>query len=158
MAKSRAVAQSRALGVDAVPLGRLLGQVDRQTARLVETTALAGRGLSIDQWRALDILSDGDGHPMSELISAIVVPGATLTKIMDKLVDAALVYRLVDDRDRRRVLAFLSDKGREIHAELAPRVAEAEAEAIESLGQDGSVFVELLAHLVWGPSGERPRD
>lgn len=138
------------------PLGRLLGQVERQVARLVEKT-LASHNLTVDQWRVLDVLADDEGHTMSDIMSAIVVPGPTLTKIVDKLVDAALVYRLVDDNDRRRVVAFLSDKGRRVHADLEPKVAETEAEVLNDLGGDGPVLLELLTQLAQGCAAARPR-
>lgn len=127
-------------------MSRLLGQVERQFARLLEGT-LSTEGLTIDQWRTLDLLADGEGHPMSELAGALVVPGPTLTKIMDRLVDATLVYRLVDDRDRRRVLAFLSEEGRSLHAAVEPRVAAAETEALAGLGAEAFVLADLLARL-----------
>ena len=79
----------------AAPLGRLLAQAERLLARRMEA-ALAEHGLTVDQWRVLDLLSDGEGHAMSEIVAAIVVPGPTLTKIVDRLVDAAAVYRLVE--------------------------------------------------------------
>lgn len=145
-------ARRRAAVAGQPPLGRMLGQVERQVARLVEK-ALAGHELTVDQWRILDILADGEGHPMTDLAGAIVVPGPTLTKIVDKLVDAALVYRLVDERDRRRVLAFVSDKGRKVHELVAPKVAATEAEVVAGLGADGAVLVDLLTQLARGPRG-----
>ncbi|MEU6698639.1 MarR family winged helix-turn-helix transcriptional regulator [Pseudonocardia sp. NPDC046786] len=137
-------------------MSRLLGQVERQIARLLEGT-LSSEGLTVDQWRTLDLLADGEGHPMSELAGSLVVPGPTLTKIMDKLVDATLVYRLVDDRDRRRVLAFLSEEGRSLHTAIEPRVAAVEAEAVAGLGADALVLTDLLARLAEqnAPAGAR---
>src|SRR4051794_36872191 len=64
-------------------LGRILSHVERQTSRLIEA-AVASQGLTVDQWRVLDVLADSEGHSMSELAGAIVVPGPTLTKIVDK--------------------------------------------------------------------------
>ncbi|MBC3194916.1 MarR family transcriptional regulator [Pseudonocardia sp. C8] len=139
------------------PLGRLLGQVDRELARQTEVEVLVDHRLSIDQWRVLDILADGNGRPMSELAAAIVVPGATLTKIVDRLVDAALVYRLVDDRDRRRVLAFISDKGREVHHDVAAKVEAIEVDVVTRLGRDGPLLLDLLASLAQGPVTEDSR-
>lgn len=129
------------------PLNRLLGQVERQVTRRLEPV-LASAGLSIDQWRVLDLLIDGRGVPMSEIAATIVVPGPTLTKIVDKLVDLALVYRLVDDRDRRRVLAFVSDKGRVLHARVQPEVVESETGALETIERSAAVtLVDLLGRL-----------
>lgn len=149
MGKSRQVGQARARTAKQPSLTRLLGQLDRQVARRLETI-LASRGLTIDQWRTLDILADGEGHVMSDIAATLIVPGATLTKLMDKLVDAALMYRLVDDRDRRRVLAMLSDKGHKVHAELEPKVAAAEAESIAHLGDDRSTLLALLTQFAQG--------
>jgi DNA-binding MarR family transcriptional regulator len=130
----------------AAPLGRLLAQAERLLARRMEA-ALAEHGLTVDQWRVLDLLSDGEGHAMSEIVAAIVVPGPTLTKIVDRLVDAAAVYRLVDVRDRRRVLAFLSESGKALHSRSAPGVAAAEESALAALGPDALVLLDLLTRL-----------
>lgn len=139
--------RSRADGrTPAAPLGRLLAQAERLLARQMEA-ALAEHGLTVDQWRVLDLLSDGEGLTMSEIVAAIVVPGPTLTKIVDRLVDATAVYRLVDARDRRRVLAFLSESGKELHRRSAPGVAAAEENALASLGPDAFVLLELLSRL-----------
>ena len=129
-----------------LPVNLLLAQVERAVTRQLEGV-LADHGLSVDQWRVLDLLADGAGHPMSELATTVAVPGPTLTKIMDRLVDSALVYRRVDDHDRRRVLAFLSGTGRAGHRALAPAVAGAETEALAALGVDGTALVDLLDRL-----------
>lgn len=129
-----------------LPLNRLLGQVERRVSRLLEPI-LVPEGLTVDQWRVLDLLSDGVGHPMSDIAGRIVVPAPTLTKLIDKLVDAAAVYRLVDGRDRRRVLAFISDNGRTVHSRLHRRVADVEAGVLTGIGPDGPVLLALLARL-----------
>lgn len=134
-------------------LGHVLGHVDRQVARRTEGV-LAGDGLTVDQWRVLHLLADGQGHPMSEIATTIVVPGPTLTKLIDKLVESATVYRLVDARDRRRVLAFLSDSGRDLHARLLPAVSAAEVEALAVLGPDAPQLLDLLARLANGLADE----
>ena len=40
------------------PLARLLGQAERQLARRLEPV-LSEHGLTVDQWRVLDLLVDG---------------------------------------------------------------------------------------------------
>jgi DNA-binding MarR family transcriptional regulator len=137
------------------PLSRVLGQVERQMSHLLEPI-LATDGLTVDQWRVLDLLADGAGHTMSDIASTIVVPGPTLTKLVDRLVDAAAVYRLVDVRDRRRVLAFISESGRAVHGRIAPRVAAAEASALSAVGVDAPALLELLGRLAAGPATPPP--
>lgn len=128
------------------PLNRVLAKAERQVARQLEPV-LAEDQLTVDRWRVLDLLADGEGHAMFAIATAIAVPGPSLTKIVDRLVDAALVYRLVDDRDRRRVLAFASSHGMEAHARLAPQVAEVERAILESLGADADVLRQLLSQI-----------
>jgi MarR family transcriptional regulator, organic hydroperoxide resistance regulator len=72
------------------------------------------------------------------------VPAPTLTKIVDRLVDRALVYRRADDADRRRVLVFLSDHGRAEHARLAPAVATVGESLTAELGTDAGLLAALL--------------
>lgn len=132
------------------PLDRLLVQVERQMARRIEAT-LALDGLTVDQWRVLHLLADGAGRTMSAIATAVAVPGPTLTKLVDRLVDAAAVYRLADVRDRRRVLVFLSDDGRATHERLDPLVGAIEAEVLATLGPDAAVLLDLLDRLTTQP-------
>ena len=108
-----------------VPLGHLVGRVAYRMTREVEQE-LAVAGLNIDQWRVLDLLADGAGHPRSEIAEHAMVPAPTLTKIVDRLTDSAMVYRRADADDRRRVLVLLSEHGRAVYDGLAPGVAAAE--------------------------------
>lgn len=128
------------------PLDRLLGRVERQVSRRVEVV-LAGDGLTIDQWRVLDLLAGTEGHTMSGIAAAVGVPGPTLTKLVDRLVDTATVYRLADVRDRRRVLVFLSEQGAAVHQRLAPLVQAVHAEVLAVLDADAAVLLTLLDRL-----------
>lgn len=128
------------------PLDRLLVQVERQVSRRMEAV-LTDDGLTVDQWRVLDLLADGAGRTMSAIAAAVAVPGPTLTKVVDRLVDAAAVYRLADVRDRRRVLVFLSDDGRATHERLGPLVRGIAADVLAVLGADGPALLTLLGRL-----------
>jgi DNA-binding MarR family transcriptional regulator len=132
------------------PLDRLLAQVERQVSRRVEAE-LAADGLAVDQWRVLHLLADGSGRTMSGIAAALALPGPTLTKVVDRLVDAAAVYRLPDVQDRRRILVFLSDDGRAVHARLDGQVRAVEAEVLATLGPDAELLLDLLARLAAGP-------
>jgi DNA-binding MarR family transcriptional regulator len=139
-------AQARA-DLAAPSLAQLLGQVEHRVSSRV-AAALGPDGPSVDQWRVLSLLADGAGHPMSEIAAHAMVPAPTLTKIVDRLVDAALVYRRVDEADRRRVLVFLSDRGRGTHERLGVEVARAEQAVIEELDAgDAEQLLDLLSRL-----------
>jgi DNA-binding MarR family transcriptional regulator len=127
-------------------LTRVLGHLERQLARRLDEV-LGDAGLSVDQWRVLDLLADGVGYPMSVIASHICVPGATMTKLIDRLVDGAFVYRRVGEVDRRRVLVYLAERGREVHDRLAPQIEQVERQQLAPLGPDADVVRELLIRL-----------
>lgn len=134
-----------------VSVGPLLTRIERRVARRVEAV-LGPDGPALDQWRVLDLLVDGTGRPMSAIAAHTLVPAPTLTKIVDRLVDAALVHRRADDTDRRRVLVFPTELGRATHARLAPAVAAAEHAVVDELGAaDAARFVALLQRLAERP-------
>jgi MarR family transcriptional regulator, organic hydroperoxide resistance regulator len=141
---------SSAAPLHAIP--ELLSQVEHLVSRRVET-ALGPDGPTLDQWRVLAHLADGAGHPMSEIAAQAMVPAPTLTKIVDRLVDRALVYRRVDDADRRRVLVFLSEHGRAEHARLAPSVAAVSESLTAELGTDADLLAALLERVRRIPDG-----
>jgi len=89
---------------------QLLTRAERLAARRLRAV-LDQDGCSLDAWRVLTLLSDGEGHSMTAVAEAAFLPPATLTKLVDHLVDQNLVHRRVDPRDRRRVLAHLTPRG-----------------------------------------------
>ena len=68
---------------------------------------LADDGCTLEQW-----LADGEGHPMGEVAGVLLLAQPTLTRVVDGLVDRALVYRRVSDADGRKVAVHLSRQGR----------------------------------------------
>lgn len=128
-------------------MGQLVSRVAHVVTRSVERV-LGPAGLGLDQWRILELLTDGEGHAMIEIAGHAMVPPPTLTKIVDRLVASALVYRRPDEVDRRRVLVFLSDHGRDLHRELAPQVTRAESDATAALSDlDFTHLTRLLQQL-----------
>jgi DNA-binding MarR family transcriptional regulator len=91
-------------------LMRLLTRAERLAARRLEAV-LDEDGCSLDAWRVLVLLSVGEGHHMTAVAEAAFLPPATLTKLVDQLVDQNLVHRRVDPLDRRRILAHLTPRG-----------------------------------------------
>jgi DNA-binding MarR family transcriptional regulator len=94
---------------------------------------------TLEEWRVLKILSDGQGHIMTEIADFAMLPAPTLTKLMDRMVSAGLVYRRADDQDRRRVLAYLAERGRDLHERASGLLAAAEAELAVRLGGTGDL-------------------
>jgi DNA-binding MarR family transcriptional regulator len=129
------------------PLASLLARVAHRLNREIEAI-LNRSGLTLEQWRVLDLLADRHGRPMSEIAAHVMVPPPTLTKIVDRLVDNALVHRRVDEADRRRVLVLATDRGIDLHEQLTPAVTRVELDLTAELGQhDTTQLVQLLSRI-----------
>jgi DNA-binding MarR family transcriptional regulator len=122
---------------------RLLTRAERLSVRRVQSV-LEEFECSVEAWRVLDLLSDGQGHNMTALADHAFLPAPSLTKLIDQLVDQNLVFRRVDPADRRRVLAHLTPRGmrhwqqlvREVRAdwaELEPLLSNEDGERLETL-------------------------
>ncbi len=116
--------------------------VRRLAAALEDESA----GCTIEQWRVLNLLADGAGHPMTEVADHGLLPAPTATKLVDRLVADTLVYRHPDPADRRRVLVYLADRGRELHGRLASIVDRVQSDVLRELG-DESEFEALMDRL-----------
>lgn len=115
---------------------------------------LSSEHCTLEEWRVLTILSDGQGHIMTEIADFAMLPAPTLTKLMDRMVAAGLVYRRADDRDRRRVLAHLADSGRSLYERAATVLATAEGELAGRLGDAGDLsrWLDRLAGILSAPA------
>ena len=100
---------------------------------------LGSEHCTLEEWRVLKILTDKQGHTMTEIADFALLPAPTLTKLMDRMVSEGLVYRRADDRDRRRVLAYLTEEGRARYERAAAVLTAAEAELAISLGDAGEL-------------------
>ena len=121
MAVDEETAKSEALGRQQV--ARLLTQVERALTRHL-ARALELEASTVDEWRALTLLTDGRSRPMSELAEFAMVPAPSLTRLVDRMVSDNLVYRKVDTRDRRRVLVRIAPRGEALHRRLLERLAQ----------------------------------
>ncbi|MBS1696211.1 MAG: winged helix-turn-helix transcriptional regulator [Actinobacteria bacterium] len=96
---------------------------------------------SIEGWRVMGALRGGDGFTMSDISAAMAIPPPTLTRIVDKLVDGGFVLRRVDAVDRRRVLVYLSARGKNKVRRLARQEAAVKATLIDEFGEDTAVML-----------------
>lgn len=104
----------------------LLSRAERRTTSRF-AAVLAAAGSTLDEWRVLSLLARRGGLSMSAIALATLLPPPTLTKRVDGMVADGLVYRRVDDTDRRRVLVLLAPRGRAEHDRLARQVHEEDA-------------------------------
>ncbi|MFJ5926044.1 MarR family winged helix-turn-helix transcriptional regulator [Kitasatospora sp. NPDC092948] len=114
MATKVAAAKDSAVPAAAVEPPLLVELVALAHRRLTSglAAALAEEDCTVDQWRVLRALADGEGRAMGELAQALLIPQASLSRLVDALADGGLVHRRQGDHDRRRITAHLSRQGR----------------------------------------------
>ena len=105
-------------------------------------------GVTVDQWRILDVLADGEGRTMGDLADTAGLTGPTLTKAVDRLVERGLVYRRQDDVDRRRVVCLPAPDGQRLLLVLQAEIAAQQQQVEQQLGvEDAAALMRLLQAL-----------
>jgi DNA-binding MarR family transcriptional regulator len=104
----------------------------------------------VEQWRILKVLSDGEGHSMGDLADAVLLNHPTLTKMIDRMVSDALVYRVQDPKDRRKVLMFVSDRGKALSRRLNSLAVSQEEHIVESYGDKSTTELKRLLESLIG--------
>ncbi len=87
---------------------------------------VAGEDLTLDDWLVLEALGASPGLTMAELRAQTLTAAPTLTRVVDRLVARAAVFREVDADDRRKVRVNLSKRGAALHSRLLAAVRPAE--------------------------------
>lgn len=114
-------------------LADLIAGVNRKIEQALEGP-LKAHGVSLEQYRVFKALAARSGIPMGDLAAQVFVDSPTLTKIIDKMVASADVFRGPDPNDRRRVLVFLSEKGSATFAQMERIGLDVEHTLMQSLG------------------------
>jgi DNA-binding MarR family transcriptional regulator len=128
-------------------LAERLSRADQYVAQRF-SAVLHTEGLTLEQWRVLDVLADGHGHTMSAIAEQAMLAPATLTRLIDRLVEASVLYRQIDPIDRRRILVFLATRGSALRDRVAG-VVDGEEEALAAaLGEERAQLLgDLLRQL-----------
>lgn len=104
-----------------------LGEPSSVTLRLKQAEAVLRRhlerelepaGITFEHWQTLAALLENPGVRMTDLAELAVLPAATLTRHVDRLVEQALVIRRIDPGDKRRVVVALSSMGERLALRL----------------------------------------
>ncbi len=102
---------------DSARPGRLLdalARAHRVVGRTLQGDLEREEGITVDQWRVLRALGPDEGRTMGELVDRLQIPPATITRLVDALVDRALVFRHARASDRRQVEVLLSSLGAQV--------------------------------------------
>lgn len=129
-------------------LAYLLAQANRQIHKQLDEE-FSDEGVPVEQWRILSLLSEKNGRSMSDLTQAALLNHPTLTKMIDRMISNALVYRRADPKDGRRVLIFISDHGRTVNERLNRLANQHQAELVEGYGdRQTEALRRLLGDLI----------
>jgi len=104
-------------GAEPLDLVHLISGVNRRLEKAIEAR-LKPAGVAIERYRVLAALNLTESRTMGDLAAQVFVDLPTLTKIIDRMVANGEVYRAPDPADRRRVLIFSADKGRQTFRSL----------------------------------------
>jgi DNA-binding MarR family transcriptional regulator len=127
-------------------LARLLTLVERRVVlRFAE--ALKAEGATVEEWRVLSLLTDGNGHAMTEIAEYVALPAPSLTKLADRLVSQNLVLRRADEVDRRRVLVFATQRGSQAQQRWNAAAEQEYDDIVATLGSEETALLRaLLTH------------
>jgi DNA-binding MarR family transcriptional regulator len=109
-------------------------------------------GLSPEHWRVMALLHEQPGLGASAIAKGAVLPSASVTRHVDKLVELGMVVRRVDPADKRRVVLALSTRGQENAERLLAEERAVEdtiaaglgAERFKALARDLSMLPHVL--------------
>ena len=119
-----------------------------EAAREVEArleSALGGVGLSLAKFGVLARLMEaGEPLPLGSLAERCSCVRSNMTQLMDRLEAERLVERVQEPKDRRSVLAALTEAGRERYTEAARILETADQDLFASLGEVERTALKLL--------------
>jgi DNA-binding MarR family transcriptional regulator len=106
-------------------------------------------GLTIQQWKVLDLLVEEDGQTQHRLAHRNVKAATTLVRILDNMQEKGLVERRDHDSDRRAFRVTITDKGRKLHGQLAPLAARTSIEATRGMTEAEVNALKRLLHKIY---------
>lgn len=109
-------------------------------------------GLSPEHWRIMALLHEQPGLGAGAIAKGAVLPSASVTRHVDKLVERGMVVRRIDPADKRRVVLALSPRGQEKAEQLLAEERRVEdaiaaglgAERFKALARDLSMLPHVL--------------
>lgn len=91
-------------------------------------------GLRVPEWRLVAVLAEEEGLTQQALVARTEMDKMTVSRAAQALVTRGLVTRVPHGNDRRSHTLSLSDEGRALYAQIAPKALELETRLLEELG------------------------
>jgi DNA-binding MarR family transcriptional regulator len=114
-------------------------------------------GLRIPEWRLVAVLAETDGLSQGALGQATRMDKVTVSRAAAALHERGLIARRANPADQRSQLLTLTEPGRALYAEVAPKALEMEARIFGTLSRDEQVtLMALLARVEAAVEGFEP--
>ena len=106
-------------------------------------------GLSITEWRVLSILSGAGIVSVGQLARIATSKQPTVTRVVEKMVNAGYVHRVNHNGDRRVTLVEITEAGKTLVSGLIVEAKKHESEVVERLQPlDVDALKEILRRLI----------
>lgn len=103
-------------------------------------------GLSISEWRVMAHLSQADSVSVRDIHDQANLEKSKASRAAARLEAAGLVAKREGESDRRLVAISLTDKGRELMADLIPVALGYEAELLSSLSAEDKAALDRIVN------------
>lgn len=124
-------------------LSYLVARAHRQLHGELEA-AMQQEGMTVEQWRVLEVLSGRTGRSMGELAELVLMNHPALTKLADRMVASGLIHRVADPQDQRRVLVHRTDRGAALFDRLKRKADEHNVRVEKSFGASKAAALRAL--------------
>lgn len=101
-------------------------------------------GLSIPEWRVIAHLSQADAVSVREIHERVDMDKSKVSRAAARLETAGIVSKQASATDKRLVSLSLTDKGRQIMAEIGPMARAYEAEIRAKLSRDDRAALDRI--------------
>ena len=89
-------------------------------------------GLRVPEWRLIAVLAEQEGVTQQALVARTEMDKMTVSRAAQALVTRGLVTRVPHGRDKRSHTLALSEDGRALYAQIAPKALELERKIFSS--------------------------
>ena len=115
-----------------------------QTAHGRLAALLKPLGLTPIQTLVLDAIAQGDGPSASEIGKRLRLDNATISGVLDRLADGGWIVKQADERDRRALRIFPSDKALDLNNQAVAAREEANDQILAELTLEEKVLLKRL--------------
>lgn len=128
-------------------IGFLLGRTFRRLRPIMEQQ-INSAGISYGMWFFLRALWEKDGVSQREIAEMVGLTQPTAWAALRKLEAQKMVTLQPDSEDKRKVLVYLTEKGRSLEEVLLPRVENINEVALQGISKtDLATFMRVLGRI-----------